>query len=149
MKSIALGLALVVLSSAPVLAKATPPSDAAAPQATAPPDPDMPTALRCAAIYGALAQEQGNFGTTDSLLGERYFNYARINFDDRLAQLAGKAEKGVTELKSDSAPEESVIYMKLVDAETEGDMDTLEVRRLLRLSDTCDGEFGFTPSLGG
>ena len=146
MKSVVAGLALVVLScaSAPALAQSS-----AEPQVTAPPNPDVPTAARCAAVYGALAQEQANFGSSDSLLGERYLNYSRINFDDRLNQLAGKAEKGVSELRAASADEESANYMKLVDAETEGDMDTLVVRNMLRLSDTCDGEYGFSPSLGG
>jgi hypothetical protein len=39
--------------------------------------------------------------------------------------------------------------MKLVDAETDGDMDVPSVRDLVRVSDTCDAEYGFTPSLGG
>ena len=109
----------------------------------------VPTSQKCAAIYGAFAQEQGAFGTTDSLMGERYFNYAKINFDDRLALLARKSEMGVTELKTSSANDESTDYMKLVDAETDGDMDVPPVREMIRTSDTCDAEYGFSPSLGG
>ena len=108
-----------------------------------------PTAQTCAAVYGAFAQEQGAFGTTDSLMGERYFNYGKINFEDRLAQLAGKSEMGVTELKTSTAVDESNDYMKLVDAETDGDMDVPPVRDMIRTSDTCDAEYGFDPSLGG
>lgn len=108
-----------------------------------------PTAQACAAVYGAFAQSQGAFGVTDSLMGERYFNYAKINFEDRLAQLAAKSEMGVTDLKSASATDESTNYMKLVDAETDGDMDVPPVREMIRLSDTCDAEYGFSPSLGG
>ncbi len=110
---------------------------------------ERPTAQKCAAVYGAFAQEQGAFGTTNSLMGERYFNYAKINFEDRLAQLAGKSEVGVTEMKTSSASDESTNYMKLVDAETDGDMDVQPVRDMIRLSDTCDAEYGFSPSLGG
>ena len=112
-------------------------------------DPRPPTAERCAAVYGAFAQDQGNFGASDSLLGERYFNYGKINFDDRLGLLAGKAEKGISELKTATEPDRSAMYMQLVDAETEGDIDVLTVRDLIRLSDTCDAEYGFAPSLGG
>ena len=110
---------------------------------------ERPTTQKCAAVYGAFAQEQGAFGTTDSLMGEHYFNYAKINFDDRLAQLARKSEMGVTELKTSVAADESGDYMKLVDAETDGDMDTPAVRDMIRVSDTCDAEYGFSPSLGG
>ncbi len=110
---------------------------------------ERPTAQKCAAVYGAFAQEQGAFGTTGSLMGERYFNYAKINFDDRLALLAGKSEMGVTEMKTASATDESADYMKLVDAETDGDMEVQPVREMIRLSDTCDAEYGFSPSLGG
>jgi hypothetical protein len=112
-------------------------------------DARPPTAEKCAAVYGAFAQDQTNFGTTDSLLGERYFSYAKINFEDRLSQLAGKAEKGVSELKDATESERSAMYMQLVDAETEGDIEVQAVRDLIRLSDTCDAEYGFAPSLGG
>jgi hypothetical protein len=112
-------------------------------------DARPPTAEKCAAVYGAFAQDQSNFGTTDSLLGERYFSYSKINFEDRLGQLAGKAEKGVSELKDATESDRSAMYMKLVDAETEGDIEVQAVRDLIRLSDTCDAEYGFTPSLGG
>ncbi len=108
-----------------------------------------PSSKTCAAVYGAFAQEQAAFGTSDSLMGERYFNYAKINFPDRLGALAGKSEMGLTELKDASAAEESTDYMKLVDAETDGDMDVPPVRDLIRTSDTCDAEYGFSPSLGG
>ena len=110
---------------------------------------DRPTVKDCAAVYGALGQEQGAFGTTDSLMGERYFNYAKINFEDRLSRLAGKSEMGIADLKSASAVDESSYYMKLVDAETDGDMDVPPVREMIRTSDTCDAEYGFSPSLGG
>ena len=110
---------------------------------------ERPTGQKCAAVYGAFAQEQGAFGTTGSLMGERYFNYAKINFDDRLSQLARKSEMGVTEMKTASATDESADYMKLVDAETDGDMEVQPVREMIRLSDTCDAEYGFSPSLGG
>ena len=110
---------------------------------------ERPTAQKCAAVYGAFAQEQSAFGSTNSLMGERYFNYAKINFDERLSQLAGKSEIGVTEMKTSSASDEAANYMKLVDAETDGDMDVQAVRDMIRLSDTCDAEYGFSPSLGG
>jgi hypothetical protein len=110
---------------------------------------ERPTAERCAAVYGAFAQAQGTFGANNSLLGERYFAYTRISFDDRLSQLAGKSEMGVTQLKTASAAQESDFYMKLVDAETEGDMDVQAIRDMIRTSDTCDAEYGFNPSLGG
>ncbi len=110
---------------------------------------ERPTAQKCAAVYGAFAQEQSAFGSTNSLMGERYFNYAKINFDERLSQLAGKSEIGVTEMKTSSASDEAANYMKLVDAETDGDMDVQPVRDMIRLSDTCDAEYGFSPSLGG
>ena len=118
-------------------------------QATLGGDGRPPTAEKCAAVYGAFAQDQGNFGTSDSLLGERYFNYAKINFDDRLGLLAGKSEKGITELKTATEQDRATMYMQLVDAETEGDIETQPVRDLIRLSDTCDAEYGFAPSLGG
>ncbi len=108
-----------------------------------------PSSKTCAAVYGAFAQEQAAFGTTDSLMGERYFNYAKINFNDRLTALAGKSEMGLTDLKTASSVDESNDYMKLVDAETDGDMDVPPVREMIRTSDTCDAEYGFSPSLGG
>jgi hypothetical protein len=109
----------------------------------------VPTAEKCAAVYGAFAQDQANFGSSDSLLGERYFNFSRINFEERLTQLAGKAEKGVTELKTATEADRAQLYMKLVDAETEGDMASQAIRDMIRQSDSCDAEFGFSPSLGG
>jgi hypothetical protein len=111
-------------------------------------DTRPPTAVKCAAVYGAFAQDQGNFGTSDSLLGERYFNYAKINFEDRLGLLAGKAEKGISQLKDEAEQDRSTMYMQLVDAETEGDVEAQTVRDLIRLSDTCDAEYGFSPSMG-
>ena len=109
---------------------------------------ERPTAQKCASVYGAFAQEQTTFGASNSLMGERYFNYVKINFAERLESLARKSEMGVTELKSSSAVQESDYYMKLVDAETDGDMDVLAVREMIRLSDTCDAEYGFNPSMG-
>jgi hypothetical protein len=113
------------------------------------PAPSRISIDRCAAAYGALAQQQGAFGTADSLMGERYFNYAKISYDDRLTQLARKAEKGVTELRNATEAERTELYMKLVDAETEGELDVKPVHDLVLLSDSCDLEFGFGPSLGG
>ncbi len=112
-------------------------------------DDGPPTAAKCAAVYGAFAEDQGNFGTSDSLLGERYFNYGKISFDDRLNRLAGKAEKGVSELKDATEAARAALYMKLVDAETEGNMDAQPVLDMVRMSDSCDAEFGFSPSIGG
>ena len=129
MKAIILGLGLCALSCSAAFAQ------------------DRPTVKACAAIYGALGQEQGAFGTTDSLMGERYLNYAKIDFADRLAQLARKEEMGITELQSSAESERSVDYMKLVDAETEGEMDTPDVLTIIHTADTCDAEYGFTPSL--
>lgn len=108
-----------------------------------------PTPLKCAAVYGAFAQDQGAFGTTDSLMGQRYFNYAKINFEDRIEQLAAKSEKGVSDLKDQSANDEAVFYRTLVDAETDGDVEATPVTDMISLSDTCDAEYGFSPSLGG
>jgi hypothetical protein len=133
MKIIAAGVAVLVLCSGAARAQ----------------ELVAPTPLKCAAVYGALAQDQGAFGTTDSLMGERYFNYPKISFDDRLSQLAGKSEKGVSELKDSSAVDESAFYKTLVDAETEGDVEVAGVQDMIRLSDTCDAEYGFSPSLGG
>lgn len=110
---------------------------------------DRPTVKACAAVYGALAQEQGAFGTTDSLMGEHYTNFAKIDFTDRLAQLARKEELGIADLQASSEADRASDYMKLVDAETEGTMDSPDVLNLTRLSDTCDAEYAFTPSLGG
>lgn len=108
-----------------------------------------PTPEKCAAVYGAFAQDQGAFGTTDSLMGERYFNYPKISFDDRLSQLAAKAEKGVQDMKDAAATDQAADYRTLVDAETEGDVESTSVTDLIGLSDTCDAEYGFSPSLGG
>ena len=110
---------------------------------------ERPTSQKCAAVYGAFAQAQGTFGSDNSLLGERYFAYTRISFEDRLERLAGKSEMGVTELKTASATQEGDYYMKLVDAETEGDMDVPAIHDMISVSDTCDAEYGFSPSLGG
>ena len=110
---------------------------------------DRPTVKMCAGVYGALAQEQSAFGSTDSLMGEHYLNFAKIDFNDRLAQLARKEELGISDLQASSESERSADYMKLVDAETEGTMDSPDILALTRLSDTCDDEYGFTPTLGG
>ena len=98
MKTVILGLSLLVLSSGVALAQ------------------DRPTVKGCAAAYGALGQQQSAFGTADSLMGERYLNYAKIDFNDRLTQLAAKEEMGITELQTSSESELSQDYMKLVDA---------------------------------
>jgi len=108
-----------------------------------------PSSKACAAVYGAFAQEQANFGIADSLMGQRYFNYAKIKFPDRLTQLAAKSEMGASDLVNAAAVDEANDYMKLVDAETDGDMDVPPVRDMIRTSDTCDAEYGFSPSLGG
>jgi len=137
LRQIIAGLGLLAISCGPALAQATIGGAA------------TPNAEKCAAVYGALAQDQGNFGSSDSLLGERYFNYSKINFEDRLARLAGKSEKGITELKTATEFDRQTFYMKLVDAETEGDLDVQSVRDIVRLSDGCDSEYGFSPSMGG
>ena len=129
MKAVILGFGLFVLSCGAAMAQ------------------DRPTVKACAGIYGALSQEQGAFGVTDSLMGERYINYAKIDFNDRLSQLANKEETGFTELQNASESERMADYMKLVDAETEGAMDSPDVLTLIHLADTCDAEYGFTPSL--
>ncbi len=111
---------------------------------------DAPPNLNaCAGVYGALGQEQTNFGGAGSLMAERYVNFPRIDFEDRLAQLARSQEKGITELKNASEADRSEFYMKLVDAETEGDMNVPAVRAITRTSDACDAIYGFGPSLGG
>ena len=108
-----------------------------------------PKLEQCAGVYAALAEQQGNFGTADSLMGERYISYARIDFESRLSTLARKEERGVTELKTAAEADRDDFYMKLVDAETEGELDTPVVRHIIELSDECDAEYGFSPSLGG
>ena len=133
MRVITSGLGLFICCCAPALALAQ----------------VRPTVKACAAVYGALAQEQTAFGSTDSLMGEHYTNFAKIDFTDRLAQLARKEEMGISDLQTASEADRSKDYMRLVDAETEGSMDSPEVLSLTRLSDTCDAEYGFTPSLGG
>ena len=135
MKAPIVGLALAIAACGPALA-----------QPAKPPSRSIDT---CAAVYGALAEQQKAFGVDDSLMGEKYFSYAKISFDDRLTQLARKAERGVSELKASTEAERTEHYMKLVDAETEGDIDVKDVRDVVRLSDSCDLEFGFTPLLGG
>jgi hypothetical protein len=112
-------------------------------------EPTAPTTVKCAAVYGAFAQDQGAFGTTDSLMGERYFNFPKISFDDRLTQLAAKDEKGVSDLKDAAAADQANFYKTLVDAETDGDVGVVAVQDMIGLSDTCDAEYGFSPSLGG
>ncbi len=136
-----LGLALLIVLSGPAAA-------AEAPVATAEPEAG-PSSDDCAGVYGALADDQGNFGVADSLMGERYFNYARIDFQDRLNRLARQLEVGISQLKTDSESARSQAYMKLVDAETEGDLDTATVRQVVAQADSCDSRFGFAPSLGG
>ncbi|MEI9963679.1 MAG: hypothetical protein WDM92_02255 [Caulobacteraceae bacterium] len=107
MKSVVLGLAAAVSLAA------------GAAQAQVPPKP--PGAVECAAVYGAFGQDQDQFGATDSLVAERYPAFARIGFDDRLTALAGKAERGVSDLKAAAQDTQSDDYAQLVDAETEGD----------------------------
>lgn len=108
-----------------------------------------PTPEKCAAVYGAFAQHQGAFGVTDSLMGQHYFNYPKISFDDRLSLLAAKEEKGLSDLKDSAAEDESGYYKTLVDAETDGDVDVVSIHDMIDLSDACDAEYDFTPSLGG
>ena len=108
-----------------------------------------PSANRCAAVYGALGMDQDQFGAADSLMSERYPAFATIKFDDRVSALAGKAELGVTDLKTAAQDEMSGAYAKLVDAETDGDMSVKAVLDLVRQSDACDLQWGFNPSLGG
>jgi hypothetical protein len=103
----------------------------------------------CAGAYAALARHQDNFGTEGSLMSERYPNYARINFNDRLSTLARQAEKGVTELKADANDRHHDYVQKLVDAETEGDLATEGVKDVAFIANQCDVQYGFFPSLGG
>ncbi len=110
---------------------------------------EPPKLEECAGVYGALAKQQGTFKVENSLLGERYVNYARIDFDGRLTELARKMEQGITELRTAGEADLDDDYMKLVDAETEGNLDTDTVRSIVELSDSCDVEYGFNPSLGG
>ena len=135
------GFGLLLLSCGPGMAQ-----DSAVPAAGGDAPPNINA---CAGVYGALAQEQGNFGSAGTLMAEKYINFARINFEDRLSQLARSQEKGITELKNASEADRSEFYMKLVDAETEGDMNVPAVRAITRTSDACDGIYGFGPSLGG
>ncbi len=135
------GLGLLLLSFGPVMAQDEVQNAAGS---------DAPPGLNdCAGAYGALADEQINFGSAGSLMAEKYVNFPRIDFQDRLAQLARSQEKGITELRTASEAERSEFYMKLVDAETEGQMDVPGVRTVTRTADACDAEYNFGPSLGG
>lgn len=149
MKSIIIGLAAFLLAPCAALAQADAPVSTTgdAPVSTSP-VAATPGPKACAAAYGALAQEQTTFGN-DTLLTERRPNFARIDYNDRLFQLAGKTETGLTELKTSGAEDEAAYYHKLVDAETEGDVDTPDVNLLLDAADACDRQYGFSPSLGG
>ncbi len=141
LRSFLAGLGLLMLSCAPAMAQGEAQSAAGS---------DKPPSLEtCAGAYGALAQEQINFGSAGSLMAEKYINFPRIDFEDRLARLARSQEKGITELKTASETERSEFYMKLVDAETEGEMDVPGVRAVTRTADACDAIYGFGPSLEG
>lgn len=111
--------------------------------------PARPTFEVCAGAYAALGRHQDNFGTDGSLMSERYPNYGRINFNDRLASLARQQEKGVSELKAYVDDRHHDFVQKLVDAETEGDMSAAGVKDVAFVANQCDAQYGFAPSLGG
>jgi hypothetical protein len=134
-------LAAPAASDAPVTTRDAP---VATGSATAKPTFDI-----CAGAYAALARDQDNYGADGSLMSERFPNFARINYDERLAKLAEQAERGVSELKADALDRHGDFFRKLVDAETEGDMNVDPVKQVAFTADACDAEFGFTPSLGG
>lgn len=109
---------------------------------------DGPTSVQCAAAYGALSRLQQGIGAQNALMTERYPAFASIDFSDRVVRLAGKAEMGVTDLKTQAGDEQAGFYAALIDAETEGDMDVKAVADLVRRSDGCDLAYGLVPSLG-
>ena len=110
---------------------------------------DQPTPAQCAAAYGAFAKLQQGIGAQNALMTERYPAFASIDFADRVVRLAGKAEIGVTDLKTAASSEQAALYAALVDAETEGDIDVKPVADLARRSDSCDLAYELVPSLGG
>ena len=109
---------------------------------------DEPTPAQCAAAYGALSQLQQGVGTQNALMSERYPEFASIDYADRIVRLAGKAEVGVTDLKSQGLDEQAGFYAALINAETEGDLDVKDVADLVQRSDACDLTFNLAPSLG-
>lgn len=109
---------------------------------------DEPTPVECAAAYGALSKLQQGIGAQNALMTERYPLFASIDFADRIVRLAGKAEMGVTDLKTKAGDEQAVFYAALINAETEGDMDVKDVADLVRRSNGCDLAHGLVPSLG-
>lgn len=152
MKALAVALGLILLASAPTLAAA---QAADAPLATGEEavttqaQTAKPAFEACAAVYTALARLQDNFGAEGSLLTERYPRFAKIDFNARLGVLAGQASKGVSQLKSESEDAEGDFFRKLIDAETEGDVDVDGVKDVAFVSNACDLQYGFAPSLGG
>lgn len=144
--------ALALMLAAPAAAA---PAGADAPMATH----DAPVATRtptvrptfdiCAGAYAALARHQDNYGTEGSLMSERFPNFARINYNERLGSLARQAEKGVSDLKAAAQDRHGDYFRKLVDAETEGDMNVDPVKEVAFTADACDSQYGFSPSLGG
>lgn len=150
----------------PIIAAAAAALALAAPALAAPAAPDAPVVTRdapvatgaaparptfdlCAGAYAALARHQDNYGSEGSLMSERFPNFARISYDERLARLARQAEKGVSELKAEALDRHGDFFRKLVDAETEGDMNVDPVKQVTFTADACDAQYGFSPSLGG
>ncbi len=109
---------------------------------------DQPTPVQCAAAYGALSKLQQAIGAQNALMTERYPLFGSIDFADRIVRLAGKAEMGVSDLKTEASGEQTTLYAALINAETEGDMDVKSVADLVLRSDTCDLAYELTPSLG-
>lgn len=109
---------------------------------------DQLTPAQCAAAYGAFAQLQQGIGAQNALMTERYPLFASIDFADRIMRLAGKAEIGLSDLKTSATAEQANLYAALIDAETEGDMDVKPVADLVLRSDRCDAAYALVPSLG-
>ncbi len=143
MRSFLWVLAAGVLCAAPALAQPAPEG-----AITTRPAGPGPTLNNCAAVYGALARQQATFGRTGSLFGQRYGNFDQIDFDARLNELSRKTEKGVTELKTLGESFPTDYYHALVDAETQGDIDTPAVNELAQVTVECDAEYDFAPPLG-
>jgi len=109
---------------------------------------DQPAPVQCAAAYGALSKLQQGIGAQHALMTERYPAFASIDFADRVVRLAGKAEMGVSDLKTTATAEQASLYAALIDAETEGNMDVKAVADLVQRSDACDLAYALVPSLG-
>lgn len=145
MRQLLAGLAALALVGGSALAQPAPPGPVVTRPASKPPPP--PTLKACAGVYAALARQQTTFGTDGSLLGERFSNFAKIDYEARIAELGRKTETGVSELKSLGQSDPADFYDKLVNAETEGEIETPEITELARVANACDAQYAFTPSL--